>query len=166
VILDRLSELFGAPPVSEDQPPKSIFKNLAFLHGETGSGARGAAAPRKPEVRIQKAAVVDGRWDVMFEVRAKNREEGWCIAPRLAFVGLDGSHVDVDWDSFEVGDPATNAARGTLILKGTPRGRILTTTIRATSVRDLPIPASESAIDVRIASADVAPPDSAGEASA
>lgn len=166
VILDRLSELFGAPPVSEDQPPKSIFKNLSFLQGDTGSGARGAAAPRKPEVRIQQAAVVDGRWHVIFEVRAKNREEGWCIEPRLAFIGLDGSHVDVDWDSFEVDDPARDAAQGTLLLRGRPRGRILTTTVRATSVSDLPIPASESAIDVRIASTDVAPPASTGEASA
>ena len=90
-ILDRLSELFGAPPVSEDQPPKSIFKNLSFLQGETGSGARGGAAPRKPEVRINKAVVVDARWHVVFEVRAKNREEGWRIEPRLAFIGLDGS---------------------------------------------------------------------------
>ena len=32
--LDQLSELFGAPPPSEDKPPKAIFRNLAFLHGE------------------------------------------------------------------------------------------------------------------------------------
>ena len=166
-ILDRLSELFGAPPVSEDQPPKSIFKNLSFLQGETGSGARGAAAPRKPEecYRINKAVVVDARWHVVFEVRAKNREEGWRIEPRLAFIGLDGSHVDVDWDSFEVDDPAPDAAEGTLVLRGKPRGRILTTTVRATSIKDLPIPASESAIDVRVAAADVAPHAATGEAS-
>jgi hypothetical protein len=165
-ILDRLSELFGAPLVSEDQPPKSIFKNLSFLHGDTGSGAPGSAAPRKPEVRIQQAIVVEGRWHLMFEVRAKNRDEGWCIEPRLAFIGLDGSHVDVDWESFEVDDAAEDAPGGTVVLRGKPRGRILTTTVRAISVSDLPIPATESAIDVRIASADVAPPVAVAEVTA
>lgn len=157
-VLDRLSELFGAPPVSEDQPPKSIFKNLSFLQGDTGTGGRGAAAPRRPEVRIHEAAVVDGKWHVMFEVRAKNRDEGWCVEPRLAFIGLDGSHVDVAWESFEVNDAATMTSSSTLVLRGKPRGRILKASVRAVSVSNLPIPASESAIDVRIASADVAPP--------
>ena len=157
-VLDRLSELFGAPPVSEDQPPKAIFKNLSFLHGDTsGSGARGAAAPRKPDIRIHEARVLDGRWHLTFEVRAKNRAEGWSVGPRLAFACLDGGHVDIDWASFEVDDPGVNAAPHTVVLRGKPRGRVLSATVRAVSVADLPIPASESAIDVRIAHADVAP---------
>jgi hypothetical protein len=157
-ILDQLFTLFGAPPVAEDQPPKAIFNNLAFLHGDSGTGGRGASAPRKPDVRIQRARVVDGIWEMMFEVRAKNRPEGWAVIPKLAFVGLDGGHVDVGWETFEVDDGAEVDERGAVIMRGRPRGRTLSTTVRATSVRDLPIPASESAVDVRLTQADVAPP--------
>ena len=111
-ILDRLSELFGAPPVSEDQPPKSIFKNLSFLQGETGAGARGAAAPRKPEVRIQKAAVVDGRWHVYVRRSAPKTAKkdgassrGWRSSVSTA------ARVDVDWDSVRGRRPRTHRTR-------------------------------------------------------
>jgi hypothetical protein len=157
-ILDQLFTLFGAPPVAEDQPPKAIFNNLAFLHGDAGTGGRGASAPRKPDIRIQRAQVVEGIWEMMFEVRAKNRREGWAVIPRLAFIGLDGGHVDVDWETFEVDGEAEVDERGAVIMRGRPRGRILSTTVHATSVRDLPIPASESAVDVRLTHADIAPP--------
>jgi hypothetical protein len=157
-ILDQLFTLFGAPPVAEDQAPKAIFNNLAFLHGDAGTGGRGASAPRKPDIRIQRARVVDGIWEMMFEVRAKNRPEGWAVIPKLAFVGLDGGHVDVGWQTFEVDGGAEVDARGAVIMRGRPRGRILSTTVHATSVRDLPIPASESAVDVRLTHADIAPP--------
>ncbi len=156
-VVEQLFSLFGAPPVTEDQPPKAIFDNLGFLRGDSGTGGRGASAPRKPDIRIQQARVVDGAWELMFDIRAKNRPEGWALVPKLAFVGLDGGHVDVEWDSFDVDDTAEVHERRTVILRSKPRGRILSTTVRATSVRELPIPASESAIDVRLAHADVAP---------
>ena len=158
-VVDQLFALFGAPPVAEDQPPKAIFNNLGFLRGDLGTGGRGASAPRKPDIRIQQARVVDGAWELMFDIRAKNRPEGWALVPRLAFVGLDGGHIDVSWQTFEVDETAEVASSGAVVLRGKPRGRILSTTVRATSVRELPIPASESAIDVRLAHADVAPVD-------
>lgn len=161
-ILERLSELFGAPPVSEDAPPKSIFKNLAFLQGDPGSGASGAAAPRKPEIRIQQAEVIEDRWEVVFEVRAKNRDEGWCIEPTLTFVGLDGAHVGVEWDRFEVEDSEPGAPAHAVVLRARPRGRILKAIVRATSTLELPIPARESAIEVVVGNADIAP-ESTGE---
>lgn len=166
-IVDQLFALFGAPPVSEDQPPKAIFNNLEFLRGDSGTGGRGASAPRKPDIQIHHARVADGGWELSFDVRAKNRIEGWAVVPRLAFVGLDGGHVDVAWHTFEVDDGVeVDDNRGAVILRGKPRGRILSATVRATSVRELPIPASESAIDVRVAQADVAPaPATGGEQS-
>lgn len=156
-VIDALFELFGAPPVAEDQPPKAIFNNLGFLRGDAGTGGQGASALRKPEIRIQRARVVDGVWEVTFDIRAKNRPEGWALVPRLAFVGLDGGHVDIGWQTFEPDDSAELGPGGSVILREKPRGRILTTTIKATSVDDLPIPASEAAIDVRLAQADIAP---------
>jgi hypothetical protein len=156
-VVDQLFGLFGAPPVAEDQPPKAIFNNLGFLRGDSGTGGRGASAPRKPDVRIQQARVVDGAWELMFDIRAKNRAEGWALVPKLAFVGLDGGHVDVAWQTFEVDETAEVDAQRAVIMRGKPRGRILSTIVRATSVRELPIPASESAIAIRLAHADVAP---------
>jgi hypothetical protein len=156
-ILDRLFELFGAPIVSEDRPPEAIFRNLNFLKGDTGTGARGASSPRKPEIRIQHARVANGAWHLVFDIRAKNRPEGWEVLPKLAFVGLDGGHADVAWSTFDIDDDAEMGADGTVILRGKPRGRVLKTTIRAVSVTDLPIPASESAVDVRLTRADIAP---------
>jgi len=156
-VVDQLFALFGAPPVAEDQPPKAIFNNLGFLRGDSGTGERGKSAPRKPDVRIQQARVVDGAWELMFDIRAKNRAEGWALVPKLAFVGLDGGHVDIAWDTFEVDEGAEVDLSGAVIMRSKPRGRILSTTVRATSSRQLPIPASEAAIDVRLAHADVAP---------
>ena len=155
-ILDSLSELFSATVISEDKPPKSIFQNLGFLRGETGTGGSGAKSTRKPEIRINNASVVDGVWHVDFDIRAKNRPEGWSVVPKLAFVGLDGGHVDVEWRSIEV-DSNTEIINGAVILAAKPRGRFLTSTVTAVSTDQLPIPATESAIDVRIARADVAP---------
>jgi hypothetical protein len=155
-ILDSLSELFGAPTITEDKPPKSIFRNLAFLDGDPGGGGRGATSTRKPEIRIHNARVADGAWHVDFEIRAKNRPEGWSVVPKLAFLGLDGGHVDVDWRSVDV-DAGAELLNGAVILTPRPRGRILTATVRAVSTDDLPIPAAESAIDVRVGRADVAP---------
>lgn len=155
-ILDQLSDIFGTPPPSDDKPPKSIFKNLAFLQGETGGGGRGTAPTRKPEIRIHNATVVDGAWHLDFEIRARNRPEGWSVEPRLALVGLDGGHQDIKWELLEVDPPAEHAGTAVILLHK-PRGRLLTTTVRGVSTTSLPIPASESAVDVRIARADVAP---------
>lgn len=156
-IIDQLLKLFGAPPVVEGQPPKAIFKNLGFLHGERGTGGRSKSSPRKPEIRIHQAAVVDGAWEVDFEIRAKNRPEGWAVVPRLAFVGLDGGHMDIGWARLDIEDGAETDGDGTVVLRPRPRGRILSASVHGVSVGDLPIPASESAIDVRLATADVAP---------
>ena len=155
-ILDQLSELFGAPPPSEDKPPKSIFRHLDFLRGEPGGGSHHGPTVRKPELRIHNAAVVDGAWHVDFEVRAKNRPEGWLVEPRLTFVGLDGGHTDVDWVQLDVDEPAELSEKS-VILPPKARGRLLTTTVHGISTTNLPIPASESAVDVRVARADIAP---------
>jgi hypothetical protein len=156
-ILDQLSELFGAPPPSEDKPPKSIFRNLDFLHGEAGGGSRSAPTIRKPEVRIHNATVIHGAWHVDFEIRARNRPEGWSVEPRLVFMGLDGGHLDVNWRQLEV-DESAELLGSAVVLAPKPRGRVLTATVHGVSTTKLPIPASESAIDVRVARADVAPP--------
>lgn len=154
-ILDSLSELFGAQIISEDKPPKSIFRNLAFLQGEKGPGGTPPSI-RRPEIRIHNARVVDGAWHVDFEIRAKNRPEGWAVVPSLAFLGLDGGHTDVAWSKVEV-DGEHQIVDGAVVLPAKSRGRVLTATVRAVSTEDLPIPPSESAIDVRVAHADVAP---------
>ena len=156
-ILDQLSGLFGAPPPTGDKPPKSIFRNLTFLEGEASGESRSAPSTRKPEVRIHNATVVHGAWHVDFEIRARNRSEGWSVEPRLAFVGLDGGHLDVNWQQLEVDDSA-GLIGAAVVLAPKPRGRLLTTTVHGVSTTKLPIPASESAIDVRVARADVAPP--------
>lgn len=155
-ILDQLSELFGAPPPSEDKPPKSIFRNLEFLRSDPGGGTHRTAAARKPEIRIHNATVVDGVWHIDFEIRARNRPEGWSVVPRLTFVGLDGGHTDIDWLQLDVDEPA-RLSGNTVILPPKTRGRLLTTTVRGVSIRDLPIPATEAAVDVRVARADIAP---------
>lgn len=161
-ILDQLSDIFGAPLPSDDKPPKAIFKNLAFLQGESGGGARGTASVRKPEIRIHNASVIDGAWHLDFEIRARNRPEGWSVEPRLALVGLDGGHQDIQWEHLEV-DPPAEYSDTKVVLAHKPRGRLLTTTVRGVSTTTLPIPAAESAVDVRIARADVAPPSKQSE---
>jgi hypothetical protein len=155
-ILDKLSELFGAPPPSEDKPPKSIFRNLEFLRGEAGGGTHTGPSVRKPEVRVHNASVIEGAWHIDFEIRARNRPEGWTVEPRLVFIGLDGGHVDIDWVRLYVDEPATLDGPK-LVLPPKARGRLLSATLRGVSTTDLPIPASESAVDVRISRADVAP---------
>ncbi|BBZ03842.1 hypothetical protein MCHIJ_32790 [Mycolicibacterium chitae] len=163
-ILDQLSDIFGAPAPSGDTPPKSIFKNLAFLQGESGgSGARGTASVRKPEIRIHNATVVDGAWHLDFEIRARNRPEGWSVEPRLALVGLDGGYQDIPWDQLDA-DPPAEQSGNTVVLLHKPRGRLLTTTVRGVSTTTLPIPAMESAVDIRIGRADVAPTSAQPEA--
>jgi hypothetical protein len=155
-ILETLSELFGTQIISDDKPPKSIFRNLAFLRGEPGPGPK-PPSPRRPEARIHNARIVDGAWQVDFEIRAKNRPEGWAVVPKLSFIGLDGGHTDVAWDRLEV-DGDHPLLDGTVVLTPKARGRVLSANIHAVSTVNLPIPPEESAIEVRVAKADVAPP--------
>ena len=46
---------------------------------------------------------------------------------------------------------------GAIVLPAKARGRVLTATVHAVSTTELPIPPGESAIDVRVARADIAP---------
>ncbi|GAA3947490.1 hypothetical protein Aau02nite_61440 [Amorphoplanes auranticolor] len=146
-VLDALVSLFGAPPVRAQQPPESLLRHFRFLRAEPGVGARGGA-PRKPEVDVTDWCVRDGRWDVRFTVRAKNRSEGWAVRPALAFVGLDGRRNTVDWAVLEVDEGGGSLEEGILRMPGTPRGRYIKVALHGVSSGDLPIPAEESAIDV------------------
>jgi hypothetical protein len=146
-VVEALHGLFGAPPPRADQPPESLLKHLRFLRAE-GGGAGGGAAARKPEVDLTDWRVQDGRWNVRFTVRAKNRPQGWSMRPALAFVGLDGRRDVVGWDALVVEDGAAELTDGSLQVAGTPRGRFVKVVLRGVSSRDLPIPAEEAAIEV------------------
>lgn len=155
-VLTALYDLFGAPPVTDGKAPEAILRNLRFLQGEPGTGGAGASALRKPEVDLVEWHVVDGRWNVVFEITARNRAEGWAVDPLLKFVGLDGKGTSIAWESLTVqsGDAAVDA--GTVTLSPSGKRRKLTAVVRGLSVADLPIPAQESAIDVVVGRA-VAP---------
>ena len=142
-----LVELFGSPPPTTSRPPASVMKNLGFLRGSPGSGGAGSAT-RKPEVDIKAGSVVDGRWHVTFEVRARNRPEGWRLRPRLAFVGLDGSHQLVAWESLECLTTSASLAEDVLGVPPLERGRFIKVTLSGVSAADLPIPADEAGVEV------------------
>lgn len=157
-VLDALLELFGAPAPSEDKPPEAIFKHLKFLHGESGVGGTGSGAPHKPEVEIVDGKVKDGRWAVTFQVRARNRPEGWSVEPCLTFVGLDGTHTAIAWSPPLKVVSGGSIVEGRLVIPGTQRGRVLKATVEGVSVAALPIPAEEAAVEVRLGSAEPATP--------
>ncbi|GIF43024.1 hypothetical protein [Actinoplanes xinjiangensis] len=142
-----LHGLFGAPPARTGAPPESLLRHLRFLRSESGSGGAGGA-PHKPEVDLTEWRVEDGRWNVRFTVRAKNRPQGWHLRPVLAFVGLDGRRAVVDWDSLLVEDGAGRLVDGGLRIEATPRGRFAKVTLHGRSTGDLPIPAEEAAVEV------------------
>lgn len=146
-IQDALTDLFGAPPPTAEKAPESIFKHLKFLRGEHGTGGAGATAQSKPTVDIVKWKVVDGRWNLEIQIKARNRPEGWSVEPTLHFFGLDGNSTIVDWQSLE---PVSGCSKqdGLILLAPTEKGRFLKATVRAISIAELPIPAEESAIDV------------------
>ena len=149
-ILEALFELFDAPPASEAKGPESVLRHLRFLRGEPGTGGTGAGIGRKPAVRLSDWAVVDGAWDVTFEITARNRPEGYLVVPQLRFIGLDGKGTAVPWRRLEViagGDVRDDKIH----LPATSRGRKLTAVVRGLSSAELPIPAEESAVDVVIA---------------
>jgi hypothetical protein len=159
-VVDALQDLFGAPPPSEDKPPEVIFKHLRFLRGDTGESPGGGGAGggrRKPEIEILDGHVVDGRWQVTCRVRAPNRDEGWSMAPRLALMGLEGRQV-VPWESWELVDgPGELRGLDQLVIPAVARRRRLTTTFRAVTVGDLPLPAEETAVEAVLRGLDVAP---------
>jgi hypothetical protein len=149
-VLDALFELFGAPPPTDNKGPESVLRHLKFLKGEPGSGGRGVSAPRRPEVLLSNWRVVDNRWDVTFEITARNQHAGWLIEPHLRFVGLDGKGYRIPWDQ-----PLTVVSGGTPIgdsvyIPPADRGRKVSAVVRGLSSDKLPIPADEAAIDVVI----------------
>lgn len=149
-VLDGLYELFGTPPPSNGRGPEAVLNNLSFLKAEPGTGGVSATPPpRKPRVDLVDWRVEDGRWDVTFEITARNRKEGWRLEPELRFVGLDGRGQRVDWASLQaVGGSAELDGHQRVTLLGRERGRKVSATFRGMSVADLPIPAEEAAIDV------------------
>lgn len=149
-VLEALQSVFGTPLPPSDSPPEAVLKHLRFLTGEPGTGGRGTTGGRKPEVVDLVAAVVDGRWDVEFTVRAANRPQGWTVHPRLAFLGMDGKAVPVKWDGRLLlqGSDGTLTDDGVLVLPAKERARIVKVRLRGTSVAGAPIPAAESRVDV------------------
>jgi hypothetical protein len=147
-VLDALFDLFGAPPPTENRGPEAVLKHLRFLRGEPGKGGRGVSAPRRPEIIVTDWKVIDDRWDVTFEIVARNQPTGWLIEPHLRFLGLDGRGHTVPWE-----EPLTVVSGGemhgtTVRIPASERGRKLKAVIRGLSTDDLPIPAREAAIDV------------------
>ena len=162
-VLNALFDLFGPPPPAPDKAPEAVMKHLRFLRAGPGSGGGGGSTPRKPHVEIVDAEVVDGRWHVTFQVIARNREEGWSLRARLAMVGLDAGHQYVSWDG-----PLTPVSGGVVeqdrvVLHHAVRKRKVEGVFKGVSVADLPIPASESGIDVLLR--DLEPADPAVERS-
>jgi len=153
-----LFELFGTPPPPPDSPPEAILRHLRFLRSEAGAGGAGGRATRKPTATIMSGKVEDGRWSVEFQVRAANRAEGWTLEPCLAFVGLDGGHEVVEWDgALEVVSIDGEMQGRQLILPNKANARVVKATLRGTTVRTLPIPASESAVEVVLRGLGLAP---------
>ena len=146
-VMASLVEIFGAPPPAVGRPPAAVMKNLGFLRGGPGGGGAGSAT-RKPEADIKAWEVEDGRWQVTFEVRARNRAEGWRLRPRLAFVGLDGSHQLVAWESLKCLSTSATLTDGVLEVPPLDRGRFAKVTLSGVSAADLPIPAEEAAAEV------------------
>jgi hypothetical protein len=147
-VLDALFELFGDPPVENTSGPEAIMKHLRFLKGEAGKGGTGGGALRRPEIILSDWHVDQGRWDVTFEIVARNEPEGWLIEPQLRFVGLDGTGTKVDWASLEVISGGELADANIIRIPNAGNRRKVTTVVHGTSASDLPIPADESAIDV------------------
>lgn len=147
-VLDELLALFGAPPPPAGRAPESVMKHLRFLRGEPGGKGGGVSAPRKPTAELVEWEVSEGHWEVHFEVRARNRPDGWAMRPRLALAGFDGGLDTVDWSSLAVVGGDGEIVDGELRIMGKERGRFVKSTLRGRSTADLPIPAEESGVDV------------------
>jgi hypothetical protein len=155
-ILKALESIFEPAPPDTDAPPDSVLRHLRFMSGGKGNTSSSGAAHRKPTVDVTSAAVEDGRVRVGFTVRVKNRPEGWSMVPQLTFRGLDGGGEKIPWESIS----ATGVGEwhdGRLVIPGIAKGRFLKAALSGLSTLDLPIPASEAGIEVRVVSVDVAP---------
>ncbi|MFC5136991.1 hypothetical protein ACFPK1_01990 [Actinomycetospora rhizophila] len=146
-VMAALVGLFGSTMGDTAKPPRAVVKNLDFLRGSAGPGGAGTTS-KKPDVDIKAWEVEDGRWHITFEVRARNRAEGWSMRPSLALVGLDGSHQLVPWEHLESLTTDASVADGILQVPRIGRGRSTTVRLRASSTRELLVPAGETGIDV------------------
>ena len=157
-VVEQLRSLFGAPPPTTGKAPESILKNLSFLKSSPGTGGTGSVSGlRKPTVEVTSWEVRGGRWHVTFTISARNRDEGWLLAPRLLFVGIDGKGVPVDWESLTAISEAKTDGHKHVAINGKDRGRKLTAVISGVSSADLPIPADEAAVDVIVQEVMAAP---------
>lgn len=147
-VLDALFEMFGTPPPTDAKGPESVLKHLRFLKGGPGTGGSSSAAPRRPEITLTDWKVVDGRWNVNFEITARNQPDGWLLEPQLRFVGLDGRKYPVKW-----AEPPSVVSGGctqgdAVRMPEAERGRKLRAVVKATSTDALPIRADEAVIEV------------------
>ena len=147
--MDALFDLFGPPPPVPDRAPEAVMRHLRSLRAGPGTGGSGGSMPRKPHVEIIEAEVVDGRWHVTFQVTARNREGGWAMRPRLAMVGLDSAHQVVPW-SGELAAVSGGSVDGERVVPYAPRRRKVEGVFRGVSGSNLPIPATESGIEVLV----------------
>ncbi|MEE3851782.1 hypothetical protein VZC37_15675 [Gordonia sp. LSe1-13] len=143
-----LFDIFGAAPPTDGKPPESVFKHLRFLSGDPGKGAAGTGRTAKPTVTMTSWEVRDGQWHLTFQIKARNRSDGWRIAPALMFVGLDGRNVEVAWSSLASADAEVDD--GVVVIPGKDRGRFVSATITGVSTDSLPIPAEEATVDVEV----------------
>ena len=155
---EALKELFDVAPTPDDRGPQSIIRHLGFLSDE-GLGQSGPSNPlRKPQVELTNWEVVDGRWSVKFTITARNRDGGWRIRPDLKVLGLDGRGHVIPWDSvWAESAGATVSEQNMVEIPSRDRGRRLEVVISALSSLDLPIPATESVIDVVVGHAERLP---------
>jgi hypothetical protein len=149
-IYDALFELFGTPPPVDSKGPESVLRHLRFLRGDPGAGGGGSSVPRRPEVVISDWKVRDGKWEVTFEISARNQKDGWLLEPRLQFVGLDGRGRNVAWESLRVISGGRDSDGYAVRIPEASRARKVKAVVRGVSTNSLPIPADEAAIDVVI----------------
>ena len=87
-------------------------------------------------------------------MRASNRAQGWALKPRLAFVGLDGKAVAVQWEGPLEALQADGSVNedGTVVLPHKDRARVVKARLRGRSVVGAPIPPRDARIDVVVRS--------------
>lgn len=149
-VLAALNSLFSQQVSTEAKPPQALLKRLEFLRGDAGTGGRTSPSAKKPQLDVLDAAVVDGRWTVDFEVKVKNRAEGWRLTPRIALLGMDGSREQVAWQTLTLakGDGAVTGVD--LDIPAAAKGRFIKVRLRGVSTAELPIPAAESFAEVTV----------------
>ncbi|MGV9827848.1 hypothetical protein [Gordonia sp. NPDC003429] len=143
-----LYDIFGAPPPTDGKPPESVFKHLRFLSGQQGKGATGTGRTAKPVVEIKSWEILNARWHVSFQIKARNRPEGWRVFSALMFIGLDERATEVAWSSLTSSDARIDG--DVAVIPGKERGRFVTATIEGISTDALPVPADEATVDVHV----------------